>query len=319
MTTVLDTARLPSAERTAAWAEATALALVRTRLTFPDPDGFGARIRATELGPVQLSTLSYAQLLSYRSARLIRDSDPELYQIALVTTGGQAIEQAGNTAAPEPGEMVVYDSSRPFRASAHGTRDCGSVVLQFPRHLMPLPDKVVAPVCGKALGGTGVGQVFRQTLAGLAAAEPDLGVHDRQRLGMILIDLAAAVVARHTDRAPSLPPQTRKAVLYREISAYLSRHLHVPGLTPTSVAAAHSISSRYLHRVFRDHGTTVNTFIRQGRITRCRRDLVDPALHDRPVSAIGARWGYQRPSDFTRAFRAATGMTPTQYRDSGRG
>ncbi|MFD7497176.1 helix-turn-helix domain-containing protein [Streptomyces sp. NPDC059832] len=317
MVTVLDTTCLPPAGRTTAWAETTALALVNTRFRFPDPANFGAFIRATTLGPAQLSMMSYAQLFSYRSAQLIRKSDPELYQIAMITEGEQVIEQAGNRAVLEPGDIVVYDSSRPFQASALGVRGCSSVLLQFPRHLMPLPDKVVAPLCGTVLSGAaGVGHVFCQTLVSMVAAEPELSVHDRQRLGTTVIDVATAVIAQHTDRAPLLQPETRKAALYSEITAYISRHLHDPDLKPTAVAAVHNISPRYLHRVFQDHGTTVNTFIRQGRIARCRRDLLDPALHDTPVSAIGARWGYARASDFTRAFRTATGMTPTEYRGS---
>ncbi|MYR45873.1 helix-turn-helix domain-containing protein [Streptomyces sp. SID5910] len=313
---MLDTTCLPRAERTSAWAETTALALVSTRFKFPDPENFGARISATTLGPAQLSTMSYAQLVSYRSARQIRDSDPDLYQIALITKGRQTIEQARNSATLERGAMVLYDSSRPFQASAVGEHACGSVLLQFPRRLMPLPEKVIASVCGTTLNVHGVGHVFRQTLTALATAEPDLGVHDRQRLGVTVIDLAAAVVARHTDQVAALGPQTRRTVLYREITSYISRHLHLADLTPKAVAAAHSISPRYLHRVFQDHETTVTTFIRQSRITRCRRDLLDPALHNTPVSAIGARWGYPRASDFTRAFRTVTGMTPTEYRHS---
>ncbi|MEU6393058.1 hypothetical protein [Streptomyces sp. NPDC046939] len=118
MRTVLDTTCLPAVERTTAWAETTALALVSTRFKFPEVENFGAHIRAADLGPVQLSTMSYSQLISYRSAQLIRDSDPELYQLALITRGKQTIEQARNRADLEPGGIVVYDSSRPFQASA---------------------------------------------------------------------------------------------------------------------------------------------------------------------------------------------------------
>ena len=38
-----------------------------------------------------------------------------------------------------------------------------------------------------------------------------------------------------------------------------------------------------------------------------------------PVSAIGMRWGYPRPSDFTRAFRTTYGMTPSEYRAASQG
>ncbi|GGZ82535.1 helix-turn-helix domain-containing protein [Streptomyces echinoruber] len=315
MITVLDTACLPPAERTGVWAETTAQALVTTRFRFPDPANFGARIRTMTLGPAQLSTLSYAQLVSYRSPRLIRQSDPELYQIAVITSGRQGIEQARQNTVLGPGEIVLYDSSRPFEASAHGPGRCGSLVLQFPRRLMPLPDQVVARLCGASLGAAdGVGHVFRQTLVSLTEAAPDLTARDRQRLGTAVIDLAAALIARHADRTSQLPAESRMSTLFQQITAFITQHLHDPGLGPATVAAAHHISPRYLHRIFQAHGTTVNTFIRQERMDRCRRDLADPALHATPVKTIGARWGYPRASDFTRAFRTATGLTPTEYR-----
>jgi AraC-like DNA-binding protein len=174
---------------------------------------------------------------------------------------------------------------------------------------------VVAPLCGTALGtADGIGHVFRQTLLSLTQADSDLAPPDRHRLGSTLVDLAAAVIARRADRTSALPPESRTATLFRQITAFITEHLHDPGLGPAAVAAAHSISPRYLHRVFQVRGTTVNGFIRQARIARCRRDLADPLLRTTAVGAIGVRWGYPRASDFTRAFRTATGMTPTAYR-----
>ncbi|MCP9987720.1 helix-turn-helix domain-containing protein [Streptomyces sudanensis] len=321
LTTVLDTDRLPPADRTAAWAETTALALVTTRFRFPDPEHFGARIRTMTLGPAQLSDLSYASLVSQRPPRLIRRSDPELYQLALTTAGRQGIEQAGRRAVIGAGDIVLYDSSRPFTATAGPAGSTShSLLLQFPRALMPLPDKVVAPLCGATLDGArGTGLVFRQILTGLIGAHDRLGPADRVRLGHTAIDLAAAVIAQHAEHTSSLPPETRRQALFHEITRFITLHLGDPGLKPAAIAAAHFISTRYLHRVFQCNGTTVNGFIRQARISRCRRDLADPSLHATPVAAIGARWGFTRPSDFTRAFRAATGMTPGEYRAAARG
>jgi AraC-like DNA-binding protein len=316
MMTVLDTTCLPPAERTAAWAETTSLALVTTRFRFPEPERFGARIRAVALGAAQLSELSYAPLLSYRSPLLIRRSDPELYQLAVITSGRQGIDQAGRDALARPGDIVLYDSSRPFEASVGAERArSGSLLLQFPKRLMPLPDKVVASLCGTVLTrAAGVGRVFHRTLSALADTAADLTDDDRARLGTTAVDLAVAVVARHAEQISALPGQAREAALYHEILAFISRHLHDPGLRPATVAAAHCVSTRTLHRLFQAHGSTVGEVIRRERIARCRRDLADPALRGTPVSAIGARWGHPRPAEFTRAFRAATGMTPTAFR-----
>ncbi|MFD6369951.1 helix-turn-helix domain-containing protein [Streptomyces roseolus] len=74
------------------------------------------------------------------------------------------------------------------------------------------------------------------------------------------------------------------------------------------------MSPRTLHRAYASFESTVSDTIRRERIGHCRRDLEDPLLDASPVSAIGARWGYPRASDFTRAFKAAVGMPPAAYR-----
>jgi AraC-like DNA-binding protein len=268
------------------------------------------------LGPVQLSVMSYSPLSCRRTPRLIRQADPEQYQLALTLAGQQSIEQARSYAALGPEDLLLYDSSRPFTATA-GPDPAGVrvLLLQFPRCLLPLPDRVVAPLCGHALPGrAGVGRLLGQMLTGLTDAHADLTHPDAARLGATAVDLTAALLAHHTDRPAQLPAESRQHELFVRISDFIAGHLHEPGLTPGALAAAHFISTRYLHRVFQVHGSTVGDTIRQQRLARCRRDLTDPAQRAVPVGAIGARWGYPRPSDFTRAFRAATGMAPSEYR-----
>ncbi|MER6524270.1 helix-turn-helix domain-containing protein [Streptomyces sp. NPDC001508] len=318
LTTVLDTARVRPADRTAAWTEVTGLALVTTLISFRarEPEQVSARIQTLALGPVQLSVMSYSPLSSRRTARLIRQSDPELYQLGLTVAGRQEIEQARSSAALGPGDMVLYDSSRPFTAVS-GPPPCGTrtLLLQFPRRLVPLPEKDVAPLCGTVLNArTGVGRLLSLMLTGLVETHGDLTPGDTVRLGNTAVDLTAALLAHHGGRQDVLPAESRRRALFEEISAFLVAHLHDPGLKPDTVAAAHFVSTRYLHRVFQQHGITMGEFVRQQRLARCRRDLADPAQRTVPVAVIGARWGYPAPSDFTRAFRTALGMTPTEYR-----
>ena len=45
-----------------------------------------------------------------------------------------------------------------------------------------------------------------------------------------------------------------------------------------------------------------------------RAERRDPALRARPVSAIAMRWGLTNPAHFSRAFRAAYGIAPAEYR-----
>lgn len=316
--TVFDSAALPARDRIGAWMEVTALALVSTELRITDPDSFGARLRAMTLGAVQVNTMCYGPLVSRRTPALIRRSDPELYQLALVRGGRQSIEQAGNRADLGPGDVVLYDSSRPFDAPVHvGEAASEGLLLQFPRRLLPLPEAKVARLLAVPLSGTrGVGRVLIRFVTALIDESADCAPRDRARLGHTALDLVTAVLSHHLDEERAVPARSPRQVLFLRMTAFVDRHLHDPELTPAAVAAAHRISLRYVHRIFQEHGTSVSAHIRQRRLDRCRRDLADPGLRHLTVHAIATRWGFTRPSDFSRAFRAATGMPPGRYREA---
>ncbi|MFH0245549.1 helix-turn-helix transcriptional regulator [Streptomyces sp. HK10] len=85
-------------------------------------------------------------------------------------------------------------------------------------------------------------------------------------------------------------------------------------MSPPAIAAAHHISLSHLHRLFRDEGSTVSAFLRDQRLRRIRQDLSDPALRRTPVHTVAARWGLTDPSAFSRAFRIAYGISPSDHR-----
>ncbi|HEX3753207.1 MAG TPA: helix-turn-helix domain-containing protein [Streptosporangiaceae bacterium] len=55
-------------------------------------------------------------------------------------------------------------------------------------------------------------------------------------------------------------------------------------------------------------------WIRRRRLERCLRDLRDERARSVPAAAIGARWGYPDPANFTRAFRREFGVPPSAAR-----
>jgi AraC-like DNA-binding protein len=69
-----------------------------------------------------------------------------------------------------------------------------------------------------------------------------------------------------------------------------------------------------MHKLFEAEGTTACAWIRARRLEHCRRDLADPALAARSVSAVGARWGLPDASRFSRLFREAYQVSPREYR-----
>ena len=273
--------------------------------------GDGDSLVVGDLGAIRVGALeaSYAGGAS-RRAKHIRRADPDVCKIDVVARGHGVVEQDGREAVLRSGDLTFVDLSRPGDWRMSPAR---LVAIVFPRALLPLRrDEVDRLTAVTIPGARGTGAVV-SSLAGdlvrhMADAEPGEAV----RLGTAVLDLFTAALAGRLDR-PVPQPAGRRAMLTR-VQAYIDGHLGDPALSPRGIADAHFISVRYLHRLFEAEEATAAGWIRSRRLERCRRDLLDPALRDRPVSAIAARWGMPNPSHFSRAFRDAYGVPPAELR-----
>jgi AraC-like DNA-binding protein len=282
-------------------------------------DDFLASLRVVELGPLQVCTMSLPEMESIRSPKLIRRSDPELYQVAMFEHGDYWFARPGHEARLNPGNLMICDSSRPFRARIKPVEAamCVMTVVQFPRAMCPLGLDDISRLVGYQLSGqTGIGAVLSDHLRGLARHASDLSGADSARLATITLDLLAAWCAHELGTQEALPQQTRHRVLITRIHDHIGRHLADPDLSPATIAQAHHISVRHLHNLFQMQGLTVAGWIRHRRLERCRHDLSDPRLSNRPIHALAARWGFTDNAHFSRVFRRAYNMSPTECRAS---
>ena len=84
----------------------------------------------------------------------------------------------------------------------------------------------------------------------------------------------------------------------------------------TGLTRAVNISTRYLHKLFEADQHTVSLYIKGLRLDRARRDLLDPRLAGRPVSAIAYACGFGDLSGFNRAFKQAYAVSPRELRNA---
>ena len=275
----------------------------------PDFDG---RIVSGEVGALRIADVTAPAADCRRTAKLIRRSDRELYHVDVLVTGSVLVEHEGRQARLAPGDLIVVDPSRPCRWISGGARH---VTVTFPRTLLPLRLDEVAKLTGvRVPGDRGAGALISLLARQLPRYLDDYQSAEGARLGTTVVDLLTVALVARLDRARQVAPASRQRVLLARVHAYIERRLGDPALTPTMIAAAHHISLRYLHKLFEAQGTTVAGWIRRRRLDRCRVDLLDPDHLGRPVSAIGARWGFPDASRFNRVFRAAHGMPPGEYR-----
>ena len=132
-----------------------------------------------------------------------------------------------------------------------------------------------------------------------------------ERLGTAALDLFAVALSQGE---PVAPVETRERALVLSVRAFIEERLGDPALAPPMIAAAHHVSLRHLHKLFESQQTTVAALIRERRLERCRRDMLDPAMRAEPVSAIASRHGLTNPAHFSRLFRAAYGSAPAEFR-----
>ncbi|MFD4529255.1 AraC family transcriptional regulator [Streptomyces sp. NPDC058470] len=280
---------------------------------------FWAEQRLLELGPVTVWPASFRPARFRRTARMVRQSDPELYHLSLVLGGGLGVDHAGQTAMHGPHDLYVVDTSLPYDARPPDDPDCRMITgvgVEFPKVLLPLSPNRVRELLGVRLSGReGTGALLTGFLTGLDRQSNSLQPSDGPRLGTVLLDLLSAWFAQVLDTEAALPPETRHRAMTEHIRAFIRQNLHDPELTPPTIAAAHHISLSYLHRLFQEEarGETVAAWIRSQRLEGARRDLTNPALHATPIHTIATRWGL-RPSDFSRAFRASYGLPPKDFR-----
>ncbi|MDW6066096.1 helix-turn-helix domain-containing protein [Streptomyces sp. FXJ1.4098] len=303
-------------ERFELFSEVTARSHVPNRLRSNDRDDFRANMRVLHLGELEVSTMSFSHLEIVRTAKLIRQYDPDAYQINYLLGQEGALSLAGRDTALRVGDLVVMDTSRPYHGDVHAVRGGWShMTVQFPRKLLPLPEKAAQSLLGVSINGRrGMGGVFTRWLTDLNTRAGEFTPADVPTLASVTLDLLASALARCTDAEEALSPETRRNALRTQINTFVEQHLTDPDMTPQTIADAHHISLRHLQQLFAESDTSPAAWIRRRRLERCRDDLANPSLKSRPIQTIAARWGFADPAHFSRLFRATYEMTPREYR-----
>jgi AraC-like DNA-binding protein len=279
-----------------------------------DPETpFTGAVRSTALGHLKVSSVDSSPQGCRRTPRLARDGDTYL-QVGMLTRGEAVLCQDGREAALRPGDFAVYETDRPF---LWGFRDDWQLfVYTWPRAAMGIGQGESRRLTARTLGGgTGLGAIVGRMLHDLVAAPPVLSSAGGTRLADEVGELVMTVA---TERLRPDALSAPAADLLGKIDAYITEHLADPGLGPDTIARAHFVSTRQLHRLFAQQGTTVTQRIRTHRLERCRRELADPRCAT-SITGISRRWGFGDLATFSRAFRAAYGSTPSAYRRGGRG
>ena len=324
MSTVIRTDQVPAADRVDFVEDMAASMWVpmQIRPLHKADTNFCGEFRASGLGAMQVVVMEVMPADVRRTPELICQADPDMVKMVLICGGNSCVvEQGGRQAQVSAGDLSCYDTRRPYKVTigVDGNRPTQVMTFMFPPSMLPLCRSRLKDLTAIRIpASAGVGDLTSQFLLQLARNIDHYSPAEAARLSTAALEVLATRLAREMDIRDWGTPEDRRHALLTTIQAFIQRHLGDPGLSPAMIAAAHHVSLRSLHQLFHDEGLTVAGWIRRRRLEGCRRDLSDPALDSRPVAAIAARWGFSSPGDFSRAFRAAHGLPPAEYRMSAR-
>ncbi|WP_143591346.1 helix-turn-helix domain-containing protein [Thermoactinospora rubra] len=275
-----------------------------------DENGHAGRIRTVDFGVVTFVDIAAPGSEAVRDRALIRRSGPRVCSIHVQIRGHPVVEQGDRQIQVRPGDLAFVDLSRPTRVAGAAHHQ---VSLVFPCALLPFAGGG-ADLSGVVVSGRDGAGALLYAMVRQVAEDPTRFGAAAAGVGSALLDLTLAAFAPASTPPAAAPPQPRRHSLLLRIRAYVEENLKDPALSPRTIANAHHVSLRYLHRLFEDQPTTLAGLIRTRRLERCRLDLADPVLAEVPVHAIGSRWGFTDPARFSTAFRQAYGLPPGAYR-----
>jgi AraC-like DNA-binding protein len=274
-------------------------------------DPFWGRLRSVDFDDAHVHEVTASQHMVERTESLVAVSDERFYKASLQVSGTGMLIQDGREALLQPGDLAIYDTARPY--SMIFEQDMRMLVLMFPREQLGLPPDMMRQLTAHRFSSTdGLGAMIIPFLQNVSQNLDRVGGATGPRLVRTAIDLITTMFANELDLEAD--PRDSHQLLMQQVRHYIETNLGSPELSPTQIAAAHFISTRHLHGLLREKGTTVSTWIRERRLENCRRDLIEPLNAHLSVGAIAARWGFVEAAHFSRVFKAAYEMSPSELR-----
>lgn len=293
------------------WKHLVAESFVPLAARTADVDGFRGQMRRRVLDRMSIVEVTATSHEVHRTPALIARSGERYFKLNLQLEGTGLLIQDNREAVLQPDDLAIYDTDRPYTLAFE--QQARMMVVMFPCDALSLPTDYVGQLAAVTMAGSAglsgiVGQFIRQLSENLEV----LGGPSGSRLAANALDLVSTMLHAEMDLTPDrMKPQALLAVSVRE---YIEANLSDPLLSPASIAAAHFISTRHLHNVFHESGSTVASWIRGQRLDGARRELRDPLHAGKSVGAVAARWGFLDAAHFSRTFRDAFGLSPSDWR-----
>lgn len=299
-------------ERLSYWREVATRGYVEHEVRLDDEFSFNGTIEIATLPGLVMASYEVDGAHVRRSEKYAARADGDDLLLTLQFDGEVFVSQDGRETVIKERSLYLLDPLRPFDVALRGRNR--NLIVKIPRAMLEarvgltaeMTAVPIAPESAIATLAMGFVELLPQqanaldAVAGLKVAEQTL-------------DLLALAISAHqgTEGAAMSSPRT---VARLRVKAVVERLLIEPGLKPERIATEAGISVRYANALLAEEGTSIERYVNDRRLQRCRSALEDPHQQHRSIGEIAYKWGFSDLAHFSRRFKARYGMTPTGFR-----
>jgi len=241
-----------------------------------------------------------------RSEQDIHYDQNQYLQFLLLLNGHGEILQDTRRAILNSGDMILYDSSKPFFLDYSANHR--ALNIKFPKNLINTNLGNVSPFIAKTLKSDSTMGKLTASMVREYAALPDLeSIPSELKLSSALIDIISTALSVEFEADNYVPDSKKRAKLER-IKHSILTHLCEPELNATAIAEMNYMTTRTLNRLFATEGTTAIKWLWEQRLEGAYKMLTEKQVER--VSDVAIHFGFSDFSHFSRAFKNQFGITP---------
>jgi AraC-like DNA-binding protein len=273
---------------------------------------FGAQLTSYQFADVAIVSGRSSAANFQRTARHVARSGIDNIALVVYAEGGCALGLEGRAAEVHAGDVCFLDLSRPISIKAP---DYESLTLMLPRMALQQHIADLDGLHGQILKRTSpLNAMLVEHLRTLFEAAPLLDATDGRAAANGTAALIAAFAGSSAHGRDTIA-QSKSMTSLNAVRHFIEANLDRLDLGPVFICRQFGISRAKLYRVF-EPMDGVSHYILQRRLTLAHQLIANPSNAHHRIGAIAARCGFANVSVFSRAFRDAYDMSPTELREA---
>lgn len=266
---------------------------------------FWAEAEVCPLPDLMLSRARSTASRLHRGAEAIASRGTDQILVICYCSGYFDLTTDGQTRRVAAGELAFVDLTRTVLIEAPAV---DNVSLAISRQRLAARVPLLQRVHGHVRGDDALARLVRAAIETTLDNAGTMTLVDARGAAEAMLQLVAACLEPLGRPLADMGGNTASLLA---IKAYVEEHLLDPGLGQQALLDAFGITRSTLYRLLEPLGGVTGYIVRR-RLHHAFRRLSDTRAPNQPVSKLSAELGFSHPSAFTRAFKEAFGLSPSQ-------